>query len=258
MQDSKTMKDWALFYHDKGLNVIPISTQNKKPLVKFKDKHFSQEEVTQMWTKYPTANIAVTTDNLFVIDIDVGHSEGVNGYHSIETYPNKHLLIPTLEAKTAGGGKHLIYLKRTDMKIQQVIGWLPGVDVKASKNNYFLVAPSRTDKGVYEWLNQTPIATAPMDLVSDIMRDKVSSYDKSNWRASNDFGKTYASKMWELFIKGAPEGERNDNTNKLLHYWKKVGVNPQECLNLFLDFNNRSTPPLDDEELKTIWGSVWR
>ncbi|HAP14800.1 MAG TPA: hypothetical protein DCR07_01680, partial [Lactococcus sp.] len=208
MTEAKTMKDWALFYHDKGLNVIPISTsKNKTPLVKFKDKYFSREEVIQMWTKYPTANIAITTDKLFVIDIDVGHSEGVNGYDSIEKYPNKHLLPPTLEAKTASGGKHLIYLKREDMKIQQIIGWLPGVDVKASKNNYFLVAPSKTDKGAYEWLNQTPIATAPMQLVSDIMEGK--GYDKSNWRAKNDFSKTYASQMWELFIKGAPEGARN-------------------------------------------------
>lgn len=251
------MKDWALFYHDKGLNVIPISTsKNKTPLVKFKDKHFSREVVIQMWTKYPTANIAVTTDNLFVIDIDVGHSEGVNGYHSIETYPNKHLLIPTLEAKTASGGKHLIYLKREDMKIQQVIGWLPGVDVKASKNNYFLVAPSRTEKGTYEWLNQTPIATAPMQLVSDIMQGK--SYDKSNWRAKNDFGKTYASQMWELFINGADEGARNDSTNKLLHYWRKVGIEPKNCADLINIFNNHNTPPLNEDEIKTIWRSVWR
>lgn len=83
-------------------------------------------------------------------------------------------------------------------------------------------------------------------------------YDKANWRAVNDFGKSYASTMWELYINGAPEGSRNDSTNKLLHYWAKIGVSSEECLNLFLDFNSRSTPPLENEELEKIWGSVFK
>lgn len=32
-----------------------------------------------------------------------------------------------------------------------MIGFLPGVDIKAHENNYVLVAPSATNKGQYEW-----------------------------------------------------------------------------------------------------------
>lgn len=61
------------------------------------------------------------------------------------------LIEPTLQAKTASGGKHLFYFKREDIQISQMIGFLPGVDIKAHPNNYVLVAPSATDKGQYEW-----------------------------------------------------------------------------------------------------------
>ena len=33
----------------------------------------------------------------------------------------------------------------------QMIGFLPGVDIKAHPNNYVLVAPSKTPKGEYSW-----------------------------------------------------------------------------------------------------------
>lgn len=251
------MLDWALGYHSKGFNVIPINTKSKKPLVKFKDKKFTKDEVIQMWTRWPKANIAITTDKVFVVDIDV-HDPEKSGFDSIENWKHKDLLIPTLTQQTSSGGQQMVYFKRLDVEVRQKIGWLESVDIKASPNNYFLVPPSRTAKGQYEWINKLDIVTPSKDLISHIMQGK-ESYDKSNWRAVNDFsGQTYASKMWELFNNGSPEGTRNDSTNKLLHYWRKVGVEPAVCLDLLESFNSRNNPPLDEEELKIIWGSVWK
>lgn len=257
MTKVKTMLDWALGYHAKGFNVIPISVSNKTPLVKFKDKKFTRDEVIQMWTKYPKANIAVTTDKIFVVDIDV-HEGQKSGFESIETWPNKDLLIPTLTQRTASGGQQMVYFKRLDIEVRQRIGWLESVDIKASPNNYFLVPPSRTAKGQYEWINKLDIVTPSRELILEIMKNKSSNHSDYNGNYPLPGSKTYGAQMWELFSTGATDGARNDSTNKLLHYWRKIGIEPSVCMDLLENFNTRSNPPLEEQELMTIWGSVWQ
>ncbi len=73
----------------------------------------------------------------FVIDIDTETAHGKNGFKSIDEFEHKDLLVDTLTQQTASGGKQLFYLKRSDIDIQQNIGWLPGVDVKATSITTF-------------------------------------------------------------------------------------------------------------------------
>ena len=47
------------------------------------------------------------------------------------------------------------------MRVNQLIGYQPGIDIKAHQNNYVVVAPSEG----YQWLNKNPIVTAPKSLV---------------------------------------------------------------------------------------------
>lgn len=252
------MLEWALGYHSKGFNVIPISTsKNKTPLVRFKDKKFSRDEVIQMWTKWPKANIAITTDKIFVVDIDV-HEGQKSGFESVNNWEHSDLLIPTLTQRTASGGQQMIYFKRLDIEIRQRIGWLESVDIKASPNNYFLVPPSRTDKGQYQWINELDIVTPSKALILEIMRNRTPKGSGYRENYTLPGTKTYGAKMWELFNNGAVEGERNDSTNKILHYWRKIGIEPSVCMDLLERFNNRNNPPLEDQEIMTIWGSVWQ
>ena len=145
-----SMKEYALLYQQKGFSVIPISPTTKRPLIEFADKPpLDADGINEVWSKYPNANIALRTTNFFVIDIDK-HGE-TSGYDSLKKWEHLNLIEPTLQAKTASGGKHLFYFKRDDIHISQMIGFLPGVDIKAHENNYVLVAPSATDKGQYEW-----------------------------------------------------------------------------------------------------------
>ena len=143
------MLDYALKYQAWGFSVLPINPNNKRPLIEFADKPaLKPDDIKRIWGQHPNANIALKTDKFFVIDIDV---HGENGFESLKNWDGIHLITPTLQAKTASGGKHLFYFKREDMPISQMIGFLPGVDIKAHENNYVLVAPSATDKGQYEW-----------------------------------------------------------------------------------------------------------
>ena len=145
-----SMKEYALKYQNLGFSVIPINPKNKMPLIEFADKPaMTASEIEAFWDGYPNANIALKTTNFFVIDIDK-HGKS-NGFESLKKWKYLKLIEPTLQAKTASGGKHLFYFKRDDEPITQMIGFLPGVDIKAHENNYILVAPSATDKGQYEW-----------------------------------------------------------------------------------------------------------
>jgi len=144
------MKEHALAYQKKGFSVIPISPSNKQPMIKFADKPaLTAQEIEDFWTQYPDSNIAVRTDKFFVIDIDL-HGKH-NGYKSLANWEHLNLITPTLQARTASGGKHIFYFKHPDVTMTQMIGFLPGVDIKAHPNNYVLVAPSKTPKGEYAW-----------------------------------------------------------------------------------------------------------
>ncbi|KXT73383.1 putative replication protein [Streptococcus sp. DD10] len=145
-----SMKEYALQYQKLGFSVIPINPKNKMPLIGFADKPaMTPAEIENFWDGYPNANIALRTTNFFVIDIDK-HGKS-NGFESLKKWKHLGLIESTLQAKTASGGKHLFYFKREDTPIGQMIGFLPGVDIKANENNYVLVAPSATEKGQYEW-----------------------------------------------------------------------------------------------------------
>ena len=131
--------NYALNYADHGFSVIPIGS-NKRPLIKFANKpSLEDDEIKQIWKKYPMANIALKTDKFFVIDVD-RHGEE-DGMKSIKALDHDDWFKDTLTERTAHDGFHFFFTKPKDLKIQQNIGFLPSVDLKAHKNNYVVVAP---------------------------------------------------------------------------------------------------------------------
>ncbi len=74
--------DYAIKYSEHGFSVIPIG-QNKRPLIKFADKPpLTTNQIIEIWAKYPDANIALKTENFFVVDVD-RHSTNIDGLNSI-------------------------------------------------------------------------------------------------------------------------------------------------------------------------------
>lgn len=250
------MKDFALKYCKLGLSVIPISPKSKTPLIKFADRPpLNEVEISQIWSEHPNANIALKTDKFFVIDIDI-HKE--NGFESLKTWKNINLITPTLQAKTASGGKHLFYLKREDSHIGQNIGFLPGVDIKAHVNNYVLVAPSATEKGVYEWdleksTEKGTMMTASKALVQAINAENKSSYGLKEllWRSTNENGKTKTTALFETILYGfGDEGGRNDKCASFAGGLLLRGCDPEDVLNLAILANSNSIQPLPIKEVE--------
>lgn len=263
------MKEYALKYQKAGFSVIPIVPNGKQPAIKFADKPaMTAQEIENYWNQYPDSNIAVRTDKFFVIDIDL-HGKH-NGYESLANWEHLNLITPTLQARTASGGKHIFYFKHPDVTMTQMIAFLPGVDVKAHPNNYVLVAPSKTPKGEYAWdLEKSKeggtMVTASRKLVMAIKKEyneKNSGSDLDNiyYQMSKGAGKrNRTTELFEMIALGfGDEGSRNDTLAKFVGGLLSRSVDPSCILTLAETANNNSMEPLGQKELRRTVESMIR
>lgn len=258
-----SMKEYALKYQKLGFSVLPIHPKEKTPLIGFTDKAaMTAVEIEQFWDGYPNANIALRTTNFFVIDID-RHGKS-NGFESLKKWEHLNLIEPTLQAKTASGGKHLFYFKREDCPISQMIGFLPGVDIKAHENNYVLVAPSATDKGQYEWdleksKKDGTMVTPSKELIQAIKKQ----YERTRGvRTDGTVGlrelamrstsrtKNMTTDLFETIVLGfGAEGGRNDRLSSFVGGLLFRAVDEDIVLQLARIANANSPQPLSDKEV---------
>ena len=190
------MVDYALHYQKLGYSVIPIDKKSKRAITKFKDKTFSENEIRRFWHEQPDANIAWRTTDFFVIDIDVSVTE--NGYESLNEWELSQYIPKTLTATTPSGGKHIFLKKPKGIELSQDIRVKPGIDIKANKNNYVLVAPSNNAKGSYKWDKSTEeMAEAPAEIISILQTSK---QPKEPMSFTTDYSRgEFSSKTAKLF-----------------------------------------------------------
>lgn len=190
------MVDYALHYQKLGYSVIPIDKKSKRAITKFKDKTFSENEIRRFWHEQPDANIAWRTTDFFVIDIDVSVTE--NGYESLREWELSQYIPKTLTATTPSGGKHIFLKKPKGIELSQDIRVKPGIDIKANKNNYVLVAPSNNAKGSYKWDKSTEeMAEAPTEIISILQTSK---QPKEPMSFTTDYSRgEFSSKTAKLF-----------------------------------------------------------
>lgn len=185
----RNLVNYAVRYAKAGFSVLPMI--GKKPMIKFADQPaLTVDQIQSYWRSHPYAQLALRTTNFFVVDIDE-HSNGADGFQSFKDYEHPEYFRETLSQKTAGGGRQLFYLKREDSTVQQNIGWLPGIDIKAHVNNYVMVAPSERNGKAYQWENRNPIATGTAELVAAI-NAKAATAEVDLSRLKTDYSKSLA------------------------------------------------------------------
>lgn len=267
-----SMLDWALRYCDLGYSVIPMN--EKKPYVKFADQTFTRDEVIELWTKYPNANIALRTTDFLVVDID-RHDGGADGYVSIAMYEHPDHFPNTLFQTTPSGGEQLFFKKRNGYPVTQKIGWLEGVDIKAHPNNYILVPPSTTKKGTYEWalverngevFTPTEMVEAPQGLVDSISTSSASSdvdvsyggFVKVDFKPKKQGSKNATTELIEMVAHGfgSKNTGRNDKLAKFVGRLLFRGVDIKEVRALALQTNKNSIDPLSDKEVIATTNSI--
>lgn len=251
----QNLVNYAIRYAEKGFSVLPMA--NKKPLIAFANRPpLTVAEIKQIWKSNPTANIALRTTNFFVIDID-RHANGADGFKSIQQLGHPELFKKTLKQRTAGGGCQLFYLKREDMRIHQLIGWLPGVDVKAHINNYVVVPPSQINGKPYQWANRLPIVTASLDLIKTINRKRATSHYQPDTAIVNTGKRTITTLLFEQIASGLGNvGGRNNQLAALIGGLLFRNVKVKAAYQLACLANQNTTDALPQREVDRTFESI--
>lgn len=261
------MVDWALKYAELGFSVIPMI--DKRPIISFADKPaLTKREIVEIWRKNPNANIAVRTIDFFVVDIDV-HENADNGYKSIALYEKPEHFKNTMYQNTPSGGEQLFYKKINGKPSNQNINWLPGVDIKAHPNNYVMVPPSSTKKGVYEWnvpiindetVNETNMVVAHKGLIEAVkLQDTNDGFIKPNYNRFKQSGvKTKTAELFETIGDGfgSESSGRNDKLTKFVGGLLARNVDVERIRELAITTNNNSLDPLPNKELNLTVESI--
>lgn len=265
----KDMLRFALGYSRRGYSVIPLIPNTKRPMQAFADKPpLTEEEIKEIWTKTPNANIAIKTVDFFVIDIDL-HGES-NGFESLKNWKYLKEIPKTSQVVTASGGKHLYFKKRVGDTIPQRIAFLEGVDIKYNVNNYVVAPPSEINGKVYYWdmdksLPNLQLAEATKELMEAIRETAgITSEPEFKYKgALSHFkvDKPRISKVTEAVnecLQGlGGEGARN---NKVASYTGKLismGIE-REIVELLVNvMNDKSPKPLTPRELNNTIQSMY-
>ena len=253
------MVDYALHYQKLGYSVIPIDKKSKRAITKFKDKIFSENEIRRFWHEQPDANIAWRTTDFFVIDIDVSVTE--NGYESLKEWELSQYIPKTLTATTPSGGKHIFLKKPKGIELSQDIRVKPGIDIKANKNNYVLVAPSNKAKGSYKWDKSTEqMAEAPAEIISILQTSK---QPKEPMSFTTDYSRgefsSKTAKLFEQVVFGlGDKGGRNNALASFVGGLLMRGVNVDATYLLAKIANHYTPDSLPADELDRTFESMVR
>ena len=253
------MVDYALHYQKLCYSVIPIDKKSKRAITKFKDKIFSENEIRRFWHEQPDANIAWRTTDFFVIDIDVSVTE--NGYESLKEWELSQYIPKTLTATTPSGGKHIFLKKPKGIELSQDIRVKPGINIKANKNNYVLVAPSNNAKGSYKWDKSTEqMAEAPAEIISILQTSK---QPKEPMSFTTDYSRgefsSKTAKLFEQVVFGlGDKGGRNNALASFVGGLLMRGVNVDATYLLAKIANHYTPDSLPADELDRTFESMVR
>ncbi|WP_251547895.1 bifunctional DNA primase/polymerase [Limosilactobacillus caecicola] len=249
----QSLVNYAKQYAEHGFSVIP--TLGKKPLVKFADRPpMTTDEIERFWKKHPYANIALKTEQFFVIDVD-RHSDGADGTNSIKNL-NHPEWFNTLCQRTAHDGFQFLFKKPAE-RISQNIGFLPGVDIKAHPNNYVVVAPSEVDDKRYQWLNHKPMVKPAEELIQLIEEKGKPTISEQKIEEYHPTGKTQTSELFEQIANGlGPTGGRNNALAAFAGGLLFRNVEPETVLELSRIANSRTEFSLSDNEVVVTVNSM--
>jgi hypothetical protein len=242
----------ALRYAELGYAVFPCAPGGKTPLTKhgFQDASTDQAQIAAWWSLHPSANIAIATTGLLVVDVDGADNNW------LADVPEKRLeLAAAPMSLTPSGGRHYICQQPAGRSYRGHAGRLaPHVDVRAD-GGYIVVPPSVLAGGNgYRWgeglaLDVPPaqLPEPPAWLVAQLDQLATSSPTVAHVAA----GSGRANPI--------PEGQRNATLARLAGTMRRVGMSQTELRAALLAANaTRCIPPMADHEVERIAVNVAR
>lgn len=264
----ENMLRFALGYAHRGFDVVPLIPNTKRPMQKFADRPpMTEEEIIEIWTKTPNANIALKTIDFFVVDIDVHGKK--NGYKSLKEWKYVRTIPRTSQVISATGGKHLYFKKPIGVIMSQKGDFLDGVDIKFHVNNYVVAPPSVINGSFYKWdmensLDNLEFATATDEFVKAIKETAGIEDEKTQYKGALSKFKGDGPKVSKVTqavndcLKGlGGEGARNNTVASYVGKLISMGIEKEIVVVLTNIMNDKSPKPLSAKELHTTIESMY-
>lgn len=214
-----TLVDTAIGYAMRfGWSVHPVNTR-KQPITPHGRNDATRDEhaIRKYFRNGAQIGIATGTEsNLFVLDVDLDETKGINGYETLEYLESVHGKLPATPCQRTGRGgtqylfRHKAGLKNSTSKIGA------GVDTRG-EGGYIVAAPSRNQAGPYEWIvspDDCPLADPPQWLI-DALRE---AEQPPVQPTSNGNERTYCQKMLGQAVARvatAPDGTKHEMLLKM-------------------------------------------
>ncbi|MFK8249481.1 bifunctional DNA primase/polymerase [Leuconostoc mesenteroides] len=211
-----------------------------------------------MFLKYganSNVGIILKDTGLVVLDID-RHTPDKNGLTSLK----KAGITPNFDneviEKTPRNGFHVFYYIPKGFDIEKINhNPLPGVEIIADK---ITVAPSikLVDGGGigYQHFGKEFINA---NLMPDWLIELASNVATSGNTQTGRVPKYSVKERWQMVLNGFTEGERNVQCTSISGYLLRLGIPTKVAYEIVDLVNSRSSSPLADKEINTIFRSVY-
>jgi DNA-binding transcriptional ArsR family regulator len=148
----------ALSYAARGLRVLPIRTDAKRPLILdwVNAASTDPDRIRSWWDRWPDSNVGILTDGIVVLDVD-NHDGTATGQASLRKLIEEHGSLPsTLTASTPSGGWHLYFIGDAPSRL----ALRPGLDL-SGYGRFVVAPPSVLPNGEYTWEREIKPAPLP-------------------------------------------------------------------------------------------------
>lgn len=244
--------DYAKKLAEAGLFVIPVAARGKMPLIQGGANAGSTDpaQIEEWAQQFPDANIGVDCGHTGLVILDVDPAKG--GVESLkalfkEEPAVKEAAHKTRVVQTGTGGYHYWFKARQGVEIRNsaskdTVG--QGLDIRGIGGQAVCPPSVNRDGNPYKWFRKVAldkIPEIPMELVARAKCDKT-------WKVSE-----------KLTSDPVMEGGRNDYLMRAGCSMRAKGFEHDEIYAALTAMNaGRCNPPLDDDEITQITGSVCR
>lgn len=251
---ANSMLDAAIRYAELGYAVFPCRPGDKRPLTPngLLDATTDPSQIESWWSARRSANIAIRTDGLLVIDIDGADNPW------LADEPERQLELSAAPISvTPRGGRHLLFRAPEGRTYRNSAGKLAErVDVRAD-GGYILVAPSTVLGKPYHWPRGAELDESP-DRLPEPPTWLVEALDKIDTRPTGGATLAHVAPGGDE-ANPIPDGQRNTTLASLGGSMRRVGMSQAEILAALVRVNDdRCKPPLPSAEIERIASSVAR
>lgn len=254
-----------------GIKVYPLSPGSKIPVAGSHGEHDATDDLDTIkkWFNYnPNFNLAINlqASGLAVIDLDKHNNttDGVQNYSKyLLNHGNAYMdSLKTYTELTPRGGVHIFYKLNHDLGNKD-IQLMPGVELLTGK---VTIAPSFIDKfnkgyiaqyQGFQSLSYDNVQSLPLwiiDLAKEAQeRTAKPATDYENYQPGQ---KRWTGRLLDELVHGTGKGERNNYLTQLTGKMFRVGADSKTVYNLLSFANSNCEPPLPDNEINSIFGSI--